>query len=113
MAVTQSNVPKPRIAESAINIKPPKTRKIIVTLIKGFLPIDFSSTPINLETNTELKNKATINEDPKTTERVIGKIIINEPTTPGQKPKGKKAATVVKVEMIMGNAISPTPCFAA
>ena len=46
-------------------------------------------------------------------ERVIGRIIINCPITPGQSPNGIKAATVVAVEMIIGNAISPIPFLAA
>jgi hypothetical protein len=38
---------------------------------------------------------------------------MNSPITPGHKPSGIKAATVVAVEMIIGNAISPIPVFAA
>ncbi len=56
---------------------------------------------------------ATNNEDPKTTESVIGSIIINSPIIPGHKPKGIKAATVVAVEIIIGKAISPIPFLAA
>ena len=46
-------------------------------------------------------------------DKVIGKIFMNSPIIPGQRPKGTKAATVVKVEMIIGKAISPIPFFAA
>ena len=55
-----------------------------------------------LDTKTELKKIATNNEDPKTTESVIGKYFINCPITPGHKPKGIKAATVVAVDIIIG-----------
>ena len=56
---------------------------------------------------------ATNSEELRTTERVIGKYIINFPIVPGQKPSGKKAANVVAVEAMIGHAISPIPCFAA
>ena len=45
---------------------------------------------------------ATIKEDPKTMDSVMGKKIMNSPMVPGQKPRGKKAAMVVAVEMMMG-----------
>jgi len=57
---------------------------------------------MNLETNMELKKIATIKEDPKTIESVIGKKTINFPIVPGQKPRGTKAAIVVAVDIIMG-----------
>ena len=56
---------------------------------------------------------ATNKEDPNTTESVIGRYIINSPITPGQSPRGIKAAIVVAVEIIIGIAISLIPCFAA
>ena len=57
---------------------------------------------MNFETSIELKKIATTRDEPKTIDSVIGKKIINSPITPGQKPKGKKAATVVAVEIIIG-----------
>ena len=57
---------------------------------------------MNLETNMELKNIATIREDPRTMDSVMGKNIMNFPIVPGQKPSGTKAAMVVAVEMIIG-----------
>ena len=56
---------------------------------------------------------ATNKEDPKTTDRVIGKYFMNCPITPGHRPNGINAATVVAVEMMIGNAISPIPFLAA
>jgi hypothetical protein len=68
---------------------------------------------MNLETKTELKKMATNKDDPKTTDNVMGKYIMNSPITPGHIPRGINAATVVNVETIIGNAISPIPFFAA
>ena len=56
---------------------------------------------------------ATKRDDPRTTDRVMGKKIMNSPMMPGHMPRGTKAATVVAVEMIMGMAISPIPFLAA
>ena len=56
---------------------------------------------------------ATNKDEPKTIDNVIGKITINCPIIPGQRPKGIKAATVVAVDMIIGKAISPIPFLAA
>ena len=50
----------------------------------------------------ELKKIATIKDDPKTIDSVIGKKIINLPIVPGQKPSGTKAAMVVAVDIIIG-----------
>ena len=52
---------------------------------------------MKLETNIELKKIATINDDPKIAESVIGKYIINSPSVPGQVPRGINAAIVVAV----------------
>ena len=38
---------------------------------------------------------------------------MNSPINPGQAPRGMKAAIVVAVETIIGNAISPIPALAA
>ncbi|CAI8266353.1 MAG: Uncharacterised protein [Flavobacteriaceae bacterium] len=72
-----------------------------------------SSIFIILETNTELKNIATINEEQRTTESVIGKNTINFPILPGHNPRGINAATVVAVEIIIGKAISEIPFLVA
>ena len=57
---------------------------------------------MNLDTNMELKKIATMRDDPKTMDRVMGKKIMNSPMVPGQKPSGRKAAMVVAVEIIIG-----------
>ena len=67
-----------------------------------FLLSSRSSISMNLETSMELKKIATIKDDPKTMDSVIGKKIMNSPIVPGQKPKGRKAAMVVAVEMMIG-----------
>ena len=54
---------------------------------------------------TGTKRRAINREDVKTQINVIGKYFINSPANPGQKIKGKKAAKVVAVEAIIGNAI--------
>ena len=52
-----------------------------------------------------IKIKA-INKDAESViSNVIGRYFINSPTSPGQKAKGAKAASVVKVEVVMGQAI--------
>jgi len=66
-----------------------------------------------LETRTELKNIATIKDEHNTTDKVTGKKIINFPILPGHKPRGINAATVVAVDIIIGNAISEIPFFVA
>ena len=78
-----------------------------------FIGMSLSSVFINWDTNTELKKIATNKEDPSTMDRVIGRMTINCPIIPGQSPKGINAATVVAVEIIIGNAISPIPFLAA
>ncbi len=72
-----------------------------------------SPVSMKLETSMEFMKMATNREDPSTTDRVIGKKIINSPIIPGQSPRGTKAATVVAVEMMIGMAISPIPFLAA
>src|SRR5690625_7937232 len=75
--------------------------------------LSFSSTCMYFEINIALIIRATNKEEPNTTERVIGKNIRKLPSTPGHKPNGKKAASVVAVEAIIGQATSPIPCFTA
>ena len=78
-----------------------------------FKVISLSSVDIYLDTNTELKKMATKSDEPSTTDKVIGKYFMNCPITPGHNPSGINAATVVAVEIIIGNAISPIPFLAA
>ena len=66
-----------------------------------------------METRTELKNIATIKDEHNTTDKVTGKKIINFPILPGHKPRGINAATVVAVDIIIGNAISEIPFLVA
>ena len=91
----------------------PEIPKRLVILTNLFTGISVSSTFIILDTSTELKKIATRREDPKTTERVIGKKIMNLPILPGHKPSGMNAAIVVAVEIIIGKAISAIPFFVA
>src|SRR6056297_2259662 len=72
-----------------------------------------SSTLIKAEVNTGLITSATNREEVNTTISVIGKYCIKLPTRPGQKAKGKNAASVVAVDTIMGTATSPAPYLAA
>jgi len=53
----------------------------------------------------EFIKMATIRDEPSTTDSVIGKYFMNCPKIPGQRHNGTKAATVVAVDTIMGNAI--------
>jgi hypothetical protein len=62
---------------------------------------------------TGFMTKATNKDELKTIINVIGKYFMNSPMRPGQIAKGKNAASVVAVEAMMGQATSPTPCFAA
>ncbi len=104
----------PRPADSPkIAKRTPTPIKIPVYKNSFFFGKSLSSAVINREVSIALITKATKSEDPKTTDKVIGKYIINLPIIPGQKPSGAKAATVVAVEAIIGHAISPTPCLAA
>ena len=56
---------------------------------------------------------ATRRDEPSTIIRVMGKYCINSPIIPGHRARGTKAANVVAVEAIIGQAISPTPFFVA
>ena len=66
----------------------------------GRLPSDPNSPPI-----VGTKINAIINEAERTATKVIGRNFMNSPTIPGQKISGKKAARVVAVDAIIGNAI--------
>ncbi len=71
--------------------------------------ISASSTRMYTLVSTGLMTKAMNREEDKTMMRVIGRYFMNSPMMPGQMAKGKKAANVVAVEAMMGQATSPTP----
>ena len=67
------NVPNPlKTPLLRIKIRPSPPR-MIVSLDSPLIEICLSLISIKRETSIELKNKATIREDPNTTERVMGK----------------------------------------
>ena len=72
-----------------------------------------SSLPINETAKTGLITKATKREDPNVTIKVMGRFLINFPTTPGQNKRGKKGASVVKVPANTGKNTSPAAYLAA
>src|SRR5690606_41500377 len=100
IAVKTIKDPSPRYSPPKMKIKIPMTAIITVVLIILFKGMFLSSIFINCDTKTELKNIATNKEEPKTIDRVMGRIIINSPIIPGHKHKGIQAATVVAVDMI-------------
>ena len=59
--------------------------------------------------STGLMTSATISELTSTRINVIGKYFMNSPTMPGQMASGMKAASVVAVLAMMGQATSPAP----
>ena len=56
---------------------------------------------------------ATKRDEDRVTIRVMGRYFMNSPMIPGQKTMGKKAASVVRVEPITGQATSPVAFMAA
>ena len=66
-----------------------------------------------MEQRTELMISATKREEERVTIKVLGRKLINSPAIPGIKIKGKKAATVVIVDVVTGIAISLVPNMAA
>ena len=72
-----------------------------------------SSIFINIAVITGLITKATNKEADSTMMRVMGRYFINSPIKSSQKIKGKNAAKVVSVDVMIGQATSPTPSFAA
>ena len=100
------------VAPTAKNI-PPKTTSESVTRWARFLLTPFSPTRMKAAVRTGFMTKATNKDELKTIINVIGKYFMNSPMRPGQMAKGKNAASVVAVEAMMGQATSPTPCFAA
>ena len=68
-------------------------------------PVEDPPTEPNKLPSVGTKIKAINNEAERTATKVIGRNFINSPTIPGQKIRGKKAAKVVVVEAIIGQAI--------
>ena len=68
---------------------------------------------IYVTAKTGLITKATNREEANTIIKVNGKNFINSPMIPGHNASGTKAATVVAVEEIIGQATSPTPSITA
>ena len=66
-----------------------------------------------MEQKTAFMISATKSEEERVTIKVLGRKPINSPAIPGMKIKGKKAATVVIVDVVTGIAISLVPNFAA
>src|SRR5690554_6745886 len=72
-----------------------------------------STTFMYNEVRTGLITKATNREEARTMIRVMGRNFMNSPMISSQNASGRKAERVVKVEVIIGQATSPTPSFAA
>ena len=70
-------------------------------------------TIVGADLTTGFITNATNNDEPKTIINVMGKNFINSPIIPGQSASGTKAARVVAVEEIIGQATSPAPYLAA
>ena len=73
MGVKSMRFPKIRTPEPPNNNRIPRPPIKKVNLHRDLFVISCSFISINLETNIELKKTATMREEPKTTERVIGK----------------------------------------
>ena len=73
IAVKINTEPKPRIAPPKSKINMPMLPKITVNLINCFKVSSFSSVLMNFETNMEFMKIATNNDEPNTTESVMGK----------------------------------------
>ncbi len=113
MAVKTIRDPRARYSPPKMSTRSPIPPTIDDIFMSCFFGIFLSSTFMNCDTKTELKKMATKREEPRTTDSVMGKYFINCPMSPGHKPSGIKAATVVAVEIIIGKAISPIPRLAA
>ena len=91
----------------------PTAAPIATMIINLLLLISPVSNFMNEAINTGLITNATNKDELNVTIKVIGKNFINSPIIPGQNANGKKAANVVAVDAIIGQATSPTPCFVA
>ena len=80
--------------------------KYFRVLLMFLLPLSIF---IKIASKTGVITRATKSEDPNTIIRVIGKYCINSPIIPGHKASGTKAARVVAVEAMIGQATSPIP----
>ena len=85
---------------------------MIPRLTLGMLSFLSGPSLIKVAENTGMMTSATNSEDVRTMISVIGRFFINSPVIPPQKARGRKAASVVAVEVIIGKAISPTALFA-
>ena len=86
-----------------------RTPKIMVYFFAVFLEIFLFSSVMAPAVIEALIIKATKSEAINVTEMVIGKYFMNSPIIPGHNSIGRKAKTVVKVEVMTGKAISPIP----
>ena len=68
---------------------------------------------MNEAQSTGLITSATKSDAVSVTISVAGRYDMNSPMIPGQKSIGKKAATVVSVEVVTGQATSAVPSIAA
>ena len=68
---------------------------------------------MKLAENTGIITRATNSDELSTMIRVIGSAFMNSPVMPPQNARGRNALSVVAVEVIIGNAISPTANLAA
>ena len=91
----------------------PKMTNAAKVLIIPFTFLSPSSIFIKMASKTGVITNATNREEPKTIIRVMGRYCINSPIIPGQSAKGTKAAKVVAVDAIIGQATSPIPFFVA
>ena len=91
----------------------PNTIAIKETILNRFLFNGASSTFMSADVNPGFITRATKREDESTVIKVSGKYFMNSPKRPGQKARGKNAASVVAVDAIIGKATSPAPSLAA
>src|SRR6218665_966376 len=87
--------------------------KMIENLFADFLVMVLSSISIEPPVMAALITIATNNEAVSVTVRVIGKYFMNLPIVPGQSRNGRNAISVVAVDEITGQAISPIPILEA
>ncbi|CAI8174238.1 MAG: Uncharacterised protein [Crocinitomicaceae bacterium] len=95
------------------NITIPKTTRPAKLFNTPFVFLLSLSVFIRTANKTGVITRATNNDEPKTIIKVIGRYCINSPIIPGQSANGTKAASVVAVEAIIGQATSPIPFLVA
>src|SRR6187402_1543149 len=87
--------------------------KIIVYILADFLVTFLSSMSMEPPVMAALTTIATNKDADRVTVKVIGKYFMNLPIVPGHNANGRKAISVVSVEEITGQAISPIPILEA